>query len=95
MLPILLDMIEKGTTGTINLVNPGIMEHNEILSLYRDIVDPSKTWKNFTLDEQDAILKSKRSNNQLDTSLLQSMYPNVPCLYDDVKACIEKMTTLK
>jgi len=95
LLPVLLDMIEKGTTGTINLANPGIMEHNEILSLYRDIVDPTKTWKNFTIDEQDAILKSKRSNNQLDSSFLQSMYPDIPCLYDDVKACIEKIATLK
>ena len=95
MLPILLDMIEKGTTGTMNLVNPGIMEHNEILTLYRDIVDPSKTWKNFTLDEQDAVLKSKRSNNQLDTTLLQSLYPTIPCLQEDVKSCIEKIATNK
>lgn len=89
LLPILLDMIEKGYIETINLVNPGIISHNEILSIYRDKVDPNKTWQNFTLEEQDAILKSKRSNNQLDTTLLENLYPDVKGVYTAVKECIE------
>jgi hypothetical protein len=46
--------------------------------LYKEIVDPNKTWENITQEEHDGMLKSKRSNNQLDTSLLQTLYPGVP-----------------
>ncbi len=42
--------------------------------MYKEIVDPSFTWKNFTIEEQDKILLSKRSNNLLDTSKLESLY---------------------
>ena len=36
--------------------------------MYKDIIDPSFTWKNFTIEEQDKILSSKRSNNLMDTN---------------------------
>lgn len=95
LLPLLADMIERGNTGTINLVNPGIISHNEILEMYRAKVDPSKTWENFTIDEQDAVLKSKRSNNQLSASLLQELYPDVPNIHDAVMSCIETIVSEK
>lgn len=91
LLPVLLDMVEKGRTGTVNLVNPGILSHNEILELYKEVVDPTKTWENFSVEEQDAILLSKRSNNQLDTTLLETWYPNTPCLRDAVLQCLRRM----
>ena len=77
LLPIILDMMTNHITGTINLTNPGLISHNEILQLYQEIVDPSFQWDNFTLDDQDKILDSKRSNNYLDTSKLQQLYPNI------------------
>ncbi len=95
LLPILLDMIERADVGTINLVNPGIISHNEILAMYRDKVDPNKTWQNFTLEQQDAVLKSKRSNNQLDTTRLQELYPSVKGIYAAVKDCIETIASNK
>ena len=52
LLPLVLDMMRKRTTGTINLTNPGLISHNEILEMYKEIVDPSFTWKNFTKEEQ-------------------------------------------
>ena len=72
LLPVMLDMLEAGKTGTINLVNPGIINHNRILELYRDIVDPGFTWTNMTLDEQSEVLACARSNNKLDTRELQT-----------------------
>ena len=74
LLPIMLDMVIKRNTGTINLTNPGMISHNEILELYKKIVDKDFTWKNFNIEEQDKILKSKRSNNLLDTTKLESRY---------------------
>ena len=47
---------------------------NTILTMYRDIIDKSFTWENFTVDEQNTVLKAERSNNTLDTSKLESKY---------------------
>lgn len=90
MLPILVDMIMKNTTGTINLVNPGVIEHNEILQMYKEIVDPNFTWENFTIEEQNEILLSERSNNHLDTSLLEKLYPDVKNIKDAVRGVLAK-----
>jgi 3,5-epimerase/4-reductase len=77
MIPIIVDMAQKKVTGTFNMVNPGLISHNEILAMYRGFVDPNFTWENFTVGEQNAILHAKRSNNYLDTSKLEELYPNV------------------
>ena len=63
LLPLVIDMMTQETTGTINLTNPGLISHNEILEMYKEIVDSDFTWKNFTLEEQSKILASERSNN--------------------------------
>ena len=52
LLPIVLDMMKNKTTGTINLTNPGLISHNEILEMFKEIVDPEFTWSNFTAEEQ-------------------------------------------
>jgi hypothetical protein len=74
LLPIMIDMLIKKEVGTINLVNPDIISHNQILELYKLNVDETKTWTNISIDEQNQMLKSKRSNNWLSTKKLESMY---------------------
>ena len=74
LLPLVVDMMEKGVIGTLNLTNPGLISHNEILELYKELVDADFTWKNFTVEEQAKILDSDRSNNFLDTTRLESLY---------------------
>ena len=91
LLPILLDMAEKKITGTINLTNPGLITHNEILEMYKEIVDPTFTWENFTIEEQNLILSAGRSNNYLDTTKLITLYPNVLNIKDSVRKCLESM----
>ena len=91
LLPLMLDMCTQATTGTINLCNPGVMSHNEILELYRDIVDPSFTWDNFSLEEQTALLAAGRSNNHMDTTLLERRYPQVRSLREAVTAALQRM----
>jgi dTDP-4-dehydrorhamnose reductase len=88
---IILDMIINSQTGTINLVNPGLISHNEILEMYKEIVDPSFKWNNFTIEEQNKILKSKRSNNYLDTSRLEKLYPSVLPIKESVRNCLLRM----
>lgn len=77
LLPIMVDMAINKRVGTINLTNPGTISHEEILQMYKEIVDPNKTWKTMTYEEQSNLLKSKRSNNELDTSKLVKWYPEV------------------
>jgi len=92
LLPIMIDMaLVKGLTGTINLTNPGLISHNEILKMYKDIVDKDFEWKNFSIEEQNKILLSKRSNNLLDTSKLEELYPNVSNIQDSVGDILKNM----
>jgi dTDP-4-dehydrorhamnose reductase len=74
MLPLCISMMKNKEKGIYNFTNTGSISHNEILELYRDIIDPTFKWKNFDITEQDKILKSKRSNNYLDTSKLEAKY---------------------
>jgi dTDP-4-dehydrorhamnose reductase len=92
LLPIMIDMaLFKRLTGTINLTNPGLISHNEILKMYKDIVDKDFEWKNFSIEEQNEILLSKRSNNLLDTSKLEELYPRVSNIKDSVGDILKNM----
>jgi|TARA_B110000093_G_scaffold183364_1_gene233962 dTDP-glucose 4,6-dehydratase len=88
LLPMVLDMMTNKVYGTVNLTNPGLVSHNEILQMYKDIVDPAFTWKNFTQEEQRKILAADRSNNFLETTCIQQMYPHVRHIKDAVKECL-------
>jgi 3,5-epimerase/4-reductase len=73
LLPALIEMALNGQVGTVNLTNPGTITHNEILEMYKEIVDPNFSWSNFSIEEQNAILASKRSNNCLNTEKLEGI----------------------
>lgn len=83
--PVWYDMLLNHKTGTYNCTNPGTIEHDEILEMYRNLVDKDFTWKNFTLEEQNRILASGRSNNFLDTSKIQREYPELPTIKESVR----------
>jgi hypothetical protein len=91
LLPIMIDMAKNKITGTVNLTNPGLITHNEILEMYKEIVDPTFTWNNFSIEEQRVILESGRSNNYLDTTKLVSYYPNVKNIKDSIKNILLEM----
>ena len=88
--PIFMDLVLNKKTGTYNCTNPGTINHNEILQMYHEIVDPTFTWKNFTIEEQSRILKSDRSNNALDTALLETEYI-IPGIKESVREVLYKM----
>jgi dTDP-glucose 4,6-dehydratase len=97
LLPYVLDMMKKKVTGTINLTNPGLISHNEILQMYKEIVDPKFIWKNFTQEEQRKILAADRSNNFLETKKLERLYPKIKNIRESVRECLieYKETLLK
>jgi hypothetical protein len=78
LLPVAVRMMKSGRTGTVNLVNPGLISHNDILEMYREFVDPNFKWINFSMEEQDQLLASRRSNNLLNTLDMEKMgVPNI------------------
>ena len=89
MYPVILDMMNKKTTGTFNMVNKGVISHNEILEMYKKHIDNDFTWKNFTIEEQNLILLSMRSNIQLSNDKLYNLYPNIPDIKTSVEKCIK------
>lgn len=91
MLPLMVDTAKRRVCGALNMTNPGAISHNEVLDMYRELVDPTFEYKNFTVEEQDEILQAQRSNNTLDTSRLEAMYPNVPPIRTAVRMCMQQM----
>ena len=95
LIPIMIKMAIKKNVGTINLTNPGLISHNEILQMYKEIVDPSFTWENFSLKEQSEVISSERSNNYLDTTKLETMYPHINNIKISVREILMKMKQVK
>jgi dTDP-glucose 4,6-dehydratase len=89
LLPIVIKMLKSRLIGTINLTNPGVISHNEILEMYQKHVDPQFTWNNFSVEEQRKILACDRSNNFLDTTMLEKFAPEVRCIKDAVEDTIK------
>lgn len=73
ILPLLLACLEDGRFfGSVNAVNPGVADHDWILQLHEQITDKHHDYTLESFEVQSQRLKSKRSNNTLDASLLQS-----------------------
>jgi hypothetical protein len=81
-------LINKRCTGIFNAVNPGIMSHNQILSLYKEIVDPGLEWENFSIEDMHKETLAKRSNCFLDTTKLLEYY-SMPDVNVSLKKCFE------
>jgi len=88
LVPLMIDMAINKVTGTVNLTNPGLITHNEILEIYKEIIDPTLEWKNMSFEEQAKILAAGRSNNYLDHSRLRELCPNVKNIKDAVRDCM-------
>jgi len=93
LLPMAMKLAEQNETGTLNLTNPGLISHNEILEMYKEIVDPTFKWKNFSVEEQAKILAADRSNNYLNTEKLQSLCPGVKNIKESVRDMLELYKT--
>jgi len=93
LLPVSVIMAERKLTGVYNFCNPGAISHNEVLDLYKKHVDPTYTYSNFSLEEQDKILKAKRSNNTLDHDKLVAALPDVhiPEIHESMEQVMIRM----
>ena len=85
LLPKIIELAEQNVTGALNFTNPGSISHNEILEMYREIIDPEFEWQNFTEEEQSKVLACGRSNNYLNTDRLECLFPDVKHIKDSVR----------
>ena len=90
MLPLIVDLMKMRHVGTLNFTNPGVITHNEILEMYKEYVDKSFEWLNLSIEEQNKILASKRSNNHLDTTKLEKLFPKIKNIKVSVKELLQK-----
>jgi len=95
MLPASLKMAEASLTGVYNFCNPGAISHNEVLNMYKEVIDPSFQYTNFTVEEQNKILAAKRSNNELDATKLNDALNKLGCpvpeIHDAFRNCFQRM----
>lgn len=94
LIPCMVDMMKHQYHGCVNLVNPGYVTHNEILEMYKKTVDSTIHWKNVSPEEMGSIVSAKRCNNILDTTMLESLYPDIPTAKEAVLDCISKMSPI-
>ncbi len=92
MLPLAVDMTLHKRSGIYNLVNPGTLSHNEVMDLYKQYINPNHQYENFTVEEQEKILKAGRSNSELDASKLLQLYPAIPHVKDSIVRIFERMS---
>lgn len=95
LLPASVLLAEHRETGVYNFTNPGAISHNEVLSLFREIVRPGFTWENFSLEDQSRVIKAGRSNCCLDTRKLEGKLGEygvvVPEVHEAYRMCFERM----
>lgn len=85
--PLIIPMCEKNVTGTFNFTNPGVIDNNQIMLLYKKHVDPTKEWELATDEEVKSILAGGRPFSELDVSKLKDIFPELP----DVHTAVENM----
>jgi len=75
LVPISIEMAKRNCRGIWNFTNPGTVTCNEILEMYKDYIDPSFKWVNFTLEQQ--VQFPSPSTNEMDASQLQKEFPDL------------------
>ncbi|PIN81481.1 hypothetical protein COV11_01985 [Candidatus Woesearchaeota archaeon CG10_big_fil_rev_8_21_14_0_10_30_7] len=83
-------LIDKEKTGIYNITNPGIITHEEIMNLYKEMVDPSLKFEIFSLEKMLKITKAERSNCILNTNKLQNEGIHLPEIHLRLREIFEE-----
>ncbi|MBT5016320.1 sugar nucleotide-binding protein [Candidatus Peregrinibacteria bacterium] len=90
LLPATHELLKKYATGTYNMTNPGAIDHETILDMYTEIVDPSFTYEIISLQELEKHIKAPRSNCILDASKLANEGIKMRPVEEAIRDCLEK-----
>ena len=95
LLPLAVDMLAHGQTGVYNFVNPGPVSHAQVLSAYRDLVEPGFAYTVMSKAEHDAVVRAPRSNNTLSAAKLMAAAEAagyvIPDAYTAIVALLETL----
>ncbi len=85
-----LRLIELRRTGIYNVTNPGAIVHPEILDAYKEIVDPSFSYEQMSMDALGKIIKAGRSNCVLNTDKLAKEGITLPHVKDAIRTALKQ-----
>ncbi|MBU0578157.1 sugar nucleotide-binding protein [Patescibacteria group bacterium] len=87
-IPAAIELIERGETGIFNMTNIGAMNHVEIMTPYKEIVDPDFEINLMSQEDQDELNK-RRSNDVLNTDKRENLGVHMPPLEESVRRVME------
>ena len=87
--PATIKLIEMGTTGILNMTNIGAMNHVEIMTMYKEIVDSDFEINVMPKAEQDELCK-RRSNDVLNTDKREALGVHMPPLEESLRRILEE-----
>ncbi len=77
-------LVERGATGVWNVVNEGAERHDELLALWRDLVDPSFQVRVMSLEDLKGLLVAPRSDCILSTEKIRKAGLGLPHLRESL-----------
>jgi len=86
--PATIQLMEMGTTGIMNMTNIGALDHKTIMTMYKEIVDPSFELHLMESQEQE-ILCERRSNCVLSTEKREKLGVHMPPLEESLRKVME------
>lgn len=87
-IPATIQLMEMGTTGILNMTNPGALDHEAIMTLYKEIVDPNHVM-NFMGEEEQAELCKRRSNCILTSDKREALGVHMPTLEESLRRVLK------
>ena len=87
--PAVIQLMEMGQTGIFNMTNIGAMNHVEIMTIYKEIVDPNFQINVMSQKDQDELNK-RRSNDVLNTDKREKLGVHMPPLEESLRRILEE-----
>lgn len=77
LFPLIPQLCERGTTGTLNFTMPGTLTNRRLLELFRQHVRKSLRWEDAGEDEA-GVTAARRSHSELCVDRLLGLFPGLP-----------------
>jgi 3,5-epimerase/4-reductase len=87
--PATIKLMEMGKTGVFNMTNIGALNHVEIMTIYKEIVDPNFKINVMSKKDQDELCK-RRSNCVLSTEKRERLGVHMSLLEESVKRILKE-----
>jgi hypothetical protein len=86
--PATIKLMEMGQTGVFNMTNIGALNHVEIMTIYKEMVDPDFKINVMSKKDQDELNK-RRSNCVLSTEKREKLGVHMPPLEESIRRILK------